>query len=63
VPADVAGETTVPTTVPVTVAGIQQSGSTLAFTGVGPLPTLVGAGLIGLGLLLMMFGRRPISER
>ncbi len=63
VPAEVAGETTVPTTVPVTVAGIQQSGSTLAFTGVGPLPTLVGAGLIGLGLLLMMFGRRPISER
>jgi len=63
VPADVAGETTVPTTVPTQVAGIQQSSSTLAFTGVGPLSTLAGVALIGLGLVLMMLGRRPISER
>ena len=63
VPVDVAGETTVPTSRPADVAGIQQTNQNLAFTGVGPLPTILGASLIGFGLFLMLVGRRPVGRR
>jgi len=59
----VAGETTVPTSRPADVAGIQQTNQNLAFTGVGPLPTILGASLIGFGLFLMLVGRRPVGRR
>jgi hypothetical protein len=63
VPADVAGETTVAPPPPAQVAGIASTNGSLAFTGLGPTGYLLGGGLVAIGLVLMMFGRRPISQR
>lgn len=63
VPVDVAGETTVAPPPPAQVAGIASTNGSLAFTGLGPTGYLLGGGLVAIGLVLMMFGRRPISQR
>lgn len=63
VPADVAGETTVAPTTSAEVAGTTDTSDRLAFTGVSPFGLLLGAVLVVTGLVLMMFGRRPITQR
>ena len=63
VPADVAGETTIAPPPTAQVLGVQQTTANLAFTGVGTKPALFGAVLVAFGLLFMLLGRKPISER
>jgi hypothetical protein len=59
----VAGETTVAPPASTEVAGTTDTSDLLAFTGVSPFGLLLGAVLVVTGLVLMMFGRRPITQR
>ena len=61
-PPEVQGVTTVAPP-PAQVLGVQQTTAALAFTGVGTKPAILGAVLIAFGLLFMLLGRKPISER